>query len=214
MARTGPVGFDLDLTLIDSRSAIMAAWRAVAAEMSTHIDLDEVNARMGIKLEDEVAFWFPPGEHARAADCYREHYIRLAPSLTRLMPGAAESIEAVRSAGERAVIVTAKHATSVKPSLAAVGLEADAVFSHVHGPQKAAVLARLGAAAYIGDTPDDMSAGRAAASVAVGVPTGSFSQAQLDAAGADVVLGSLLEFPAWYGGFRDKPSEENSTHGD
>jgi phosphoglycolate phosphatase len=34
----------------------------------------------------------------------------------------------------------------------------------------------------------------------VGVPTGSFGPSQLTAAGADVVLGSLLEFPAWYAG--------------
>jgi phosphoglycolate phosphatase len=214
MRTAGPVGFDLDLTLINSRPAIMAAWAAVAAETGTGIDVDDVDSRMGIKLEDEVAFWFEPAERAAATDCYRRHYVRLAPALTTLLPGAMDAIAAVRQAGERAVIVTAKHAISVQPSLAAVGLAADEVFTHVHGPQKAAVLARLGAAAYVGDTPADMNAARAAAAVAVGVPTGSFGAARLQESGADVVLGSLREFRSWYAGFRDIPTEKSVTYGD
>jgi phosphoglycolate phosphatase len=198
--RTGPVGFDLDMTLIDSRPAIMAAWRAVTDETGVLIDLDQVDLRMGVKLEDEVAYWFPPDEHERAAACYRRHYVVLAPKLTTLLPGASGALAAVRQAGERAVIVTAKHPVSVQPSLATVGLVADEVFAHVHGAEKAAVLARLAAAAYAGDTPADMAAARQAGAIAVGVPTGSFGPAQLTAAGADVVLGSLLEFPAWYAG--------------
>ena len=56
-----PVGFDLDMTLIDSRPAIMAAFAELARETATVIDLAAVDGRLGIKLEDEVAFWFPPG---------------------------------------------------------------------------------------------------------------------------------------------------------
>jgi phosphoglycolate phosphatase len=202
MRVAGPVGFDLDLTLINSRPAIMAAWSAVAEELKVTIDLDEVDRRMGIKLEDEVAYWFPAGDQSAAAESYRRHYVRLAPKLTFLLPGATEALAAVRAAGERAVVITAKHPVSVDPSLAAVGLRPDEVFAHVHGPEKAAVLARLGAAAYVGDTPADMVAGVGGGATAVGVPTGSFGPAELTEAGASVVLGSLAEFPAWYAGFR------------
>lgn len=202
MRLAGPVGFDLDLTLINSRPAIMAAWSAVAEELAVSIDLDEVDRRMGIKLEDEVAYWFPAADQSGAAASYRRHYVRVAPALTFLLPGAAEALASVRRAGERAVVVTAKHQVSVQPSLAAVGLQPDEVFAHVHGPEKAAVLERLGAAVYVGDTPSDMVAGRAVGAMAVGVPTGSFGAADLTEAGASVVLGSLAEFPAWYAGFR------------
>ena len=159
MRTAGPVGFDLDLTLINSRPAIMAAWSAVSAELGVPIDLDEVDQRMGIKLEDEVGYWFPADGQQEAANSYRRHYVRLAPTMTLPLPGAMEALHAVRQAGERAVIVTAKHPVSVQPSLDAVGLRADEVFAHVHGPEKAAVLARLGAAVYVGDTPADMAAG-------------------------------------------------------
>lgn len=208
MRTAGPVGFDLDLTLINSRPAIMAAWSAVAEELEVSIDLDEVDRRMGVKLEDEVAYWFPEPDQSDAAASYRRHYIRLAPGLTFLLPGAAEALASVRHAGERAVVVTAKHPVSVEPSLAAVGLRPDEVFAHVHGPEKAAVLARLGAAVYVGDTPSDMVAGVAGGATAVGVPTGSFGLSELSEAGASVVLGSLAEFSAWYAGFRSCPCSE------
>jgi phosphoglycolate phosphatase len=206
MRTAGPVGFDLDLTLINSRPAIMAAWSAVAEELEVAIDLDEVDRRMGVKLEDEVAYWFPGPDQSDAAASYRRHYVRLAPGLTFLLPGAADALASVRHAGERAVVVTAKHPVSVKPSLAAVGLQPDEVFAHVHGTEKAAVLARLGAAVYVGDTPADMVAGVAGGATAVGVPTGSFGPGELSEAGASAVLGSLVEFPAWYAGFRSGPS--------
>jgi len=209
MRVAGPVGFDLDLTLINSRPAIMAAWQAVADELGVRIDLAEVDTRMGIKLEDEVAYWFDAPDHADAADSYRRHYVSLAPTHTYLLPGAVEALAAVRSAGERAVVVTAKHPVSVQPSLAAVGLEPDEVVAHVHGPEKATVLVRLGAAVYVGDTPADMAAGRDAGVVAVGVPTGSFSAAELVAAGAQLILDSLTGFPAWYAGFRHDLSRES-----
>lgn len=202
MRTYGPIGFDLDLTLIDSRAAIMAAWTAVAAEFGVRIDLEDVDQRMGIKLEDEVAYWFPAESRQQAAASYRRHYVRLAPTLTTLLPGAETALAAVREAGERAVIITAKHPVSVEPSLAAVGIKPDDLFAHVHGPEKAAVLVKIHAMAYIGDTPADMTAAQTAGVVAVGVPTGSFSARELRDSGAQVVLPSLLDFPAWYATFR------------
>jgi phosphoglycolate phosphatase len=214
MRVAGPVGFDLDLTLINSRPAIMAAWRAVADEFGVRIDLTEVGRRLGIKLEDEVAYWFPPASQTGALVSYRRHYVLLAPTLTFSLPGAAEAIGAVRAAGERAVVVTAKQAVTVQPSLAAVGLEPDEVVTHVYGPEKGAALARLGAAVYVGDTPADMTAGRTGGAVPIGVPTGSFGRAELIAAGAQQVMESLAEFPAWYAGFRHDLAMEGAAGDD
>jgi len=194
----GPVGFDLDMTLIDSRPAILTSFAGLARDTATAIDLEAVDSRLGIKLEDELAFWYPPDQRAAAAATYRRHYVRLAEQMTTVLPGAHEALAAVRAVGERAVIITAKHQVSVEPSLKAAKLAADEVFTFVHGPEKAAVLRRLQAAAYVGDSPPDMAAAAAAGVRAVGVATGSFSADDLARAGADVVLDSLTGFPAWY----------------
>jgi len=196
----GPVGFDLDMTLIDSRPAILASFAELARDTATVIDPAAVDRRLGIKLEDELVFWYPPEQRAAAAETYRRHYVRLAEQMTTALPGAHEALAAVRAAGERAVIITAKHPISVAPSLKAAGLaySADEVFTFVHGPEKAAVLSRIHAAAYVGDTPPDMAAAVQAGVRAVGVATGSFSGEDLARAGAEVVLDSLEGFPAWY----------------
>jgi len=194
----GPVGFDLDMTLIDSRSAILASFAELARDTATAIDLEAVDRRLGIKLEDELTFWYPPEQRAAAAAIYRHHYVRLAEQMTTALPGALEALAAVRAAGERVVIITAKHQVSVEPSLKAAGLSADQVFTFVHGPEKAAVLNRINAAAYVGDSPPDMAAAVQARVRAVGVATGSFSADDLARAGAEVVLASLASFPAWY----------------
>jgi phosphoglycolate phosphatase len=194
----GPVGFDLDMTLIDSRSAILASFAGLGRDTDTAIDPQAVDGRLGIKLEDELAFWYPPDQRAAAATIYRRYYVRLAGQMTTPLPGAHEALAAVRAAGERVVIITAKHAISVEPSLKAAGISADEVFTFVHGPEKAAVLSRIGATAYVGDSPPDMAAAAEAGVRAVGVATGSFSGDDLARAGADVVLDSLADFPAWY----------------
>ena len=57
-----PVGFDLDMTLIDSREAILGSFAGVAAETGVSIDPAQVDSRLGIRLEDELAYWLPPEE--------------------------------------------------------------------------------------------------------------------------------------------------------
>ena len=69
----GPVGFDLDMTLIDSRPAILASFAGLARDTATVIDLAAVDRRLGIKLEDELVFWYPPEQRAAAVQTYRRH---------------------------------------------------------------------------------------------------------------------------------------------
>jgi len=193
-----PAGFDLDMTLIDSRRVILASFAAVGDATGVPIDPAAVDRRLGIKLEDELAFWFPAEQVPEAARVYREHYLRLAGPMTSALPGARAALAAVRAAGSRAVVITAKHEVSARLSLEFAGLAPDGLVAGVHGPEKAAVLITLGAAVYVGDTPADMAAAAQAGTRAVGVTTGSFTERDLRAAGAQTVLDSLTGFPALY----------------
>ncbi|HUN32210.1 MAG TPA: HAD hydrolase-like protein [Trebonia sp.] len=195
------VGFDLDMTLIDSRQGILASFAAVAAETGVRIDPAGVDSRLGVKLETELAHWFAPDEIDAAVAIYRRHYPLLSGPLTSLLPGACEALAAVRAGGARAVVISAKFEPTVRATLDALGLTADGIFGGLHGPEKGEVLATLKAAAYVGDTPADMAAAVQAGAFGVGTATGSFTAAELSEAGAGVVLGSLTEFPAWYAGF-------------
>jgi phosphoglycolate phosphatase len=191
-------GFDLDMTLIDSRPAIMASFAAVAQQTGVAIDPAAVDVRLGIKLQDELAYWFPPAGLDEAVRLYRVHYVSVLASHTTMLPGAAQALAAVRYAGARAVVITAKYEGTARLSLDSVGLAADQLYADAHGQEKAAVLTAIGAGVYVGDTPADIGAAVTAGAHPVGVATGSFTADQLYAAGAADVLSSLTEFPALY----------------
>jgi phosphoglycolate phosphatase len=192
------VGFDLDMTLVDSRPGIAATLDAVAGETGTPIDVELVVGRLGPRLEDEMAHWFPSELVATVANRFRELYADVGVPGTFLLPGASESVAAVRSVGGRVIVVTAKYESNAVRCLDHVGLDVDVVCGWRYGPDKGAALAEHGAAMYVADTPADVVGARGVGVLAVGVATGPSSAADLRDAGADVVFGSLSEFPAWF----------------
>jgi phosphoglycolate phosphatase len=192
------VGFDLDLTLVDSRPGIRASMTTLARETGVPIDVDLVLARLGPKLESELGQWFPADRVEPMAERYRELYWDdCTGDGTQLMPGARAAVDAVRARGGRVVIVTAKTAPLARRCLASVGVDADAVVGHVHGDEKRDALVEHGVGVYVGDTVADVRAAVGASALAVGVTTGPDDTRTLVAAEADIVLSALTEFPAW-----------------
>lgn len=195
------VGFDLDMTLIDSRPGVIATFDALNQELGTAIDGPLIASRLGPTLETEMAAYFEPSAIDPACDRYRELYAELGPPGCSLLPGAAEAVDAVREQGGTTLVVTAKYGPNAHRCLDHVGVAVDHVVGWRHGPQKGETLIEHGAHAYVGDTPPDVDAAHLAQAVALAVASGPFTEDQLRAAGADVVLGSLLTFPAWLAGF-------------
>jgi len=191
------VGFDLDMTLIDSRPGIHACYLALAERTGTYIDADLAVTRLGPPLADELINWFPADEVPAVSDLYREMYPSIAIAATPAMPGAPEAIAAVRAAGGRAIVVTAKYEPNAKLHLAHLGIDADAVIGNLWAEQKAEALREEGASVYVGDHVGDVRGARTAGALSVAVATGPCDADELRAAGADIVLGDLTEFPRW-----------------
>jgi phosphoglycolate phosphatase len=196
------VGFDLDMTLIDSRPGIQACYQALSARTGTYIDCDLVVTRLGPPLEDELVNWFPAEDVAAVADVYREMYPTYAITGTFAMPGAREAVAAVRAAGGSAVVVTAKWEPNAKLHLVHLRIDADAVIGNLWAEQKAEALREHGASVYVGDHTGDVRGAHTAGAYSVAVATGPCDAAELRAAGADVVLADLTEFPAWLEEYR------------
>ncbi|GAA3096736.1 HAD family hydrolase [Streptomyces goshikiensis] len=191
------VGFDLDMTLIDSRPGIKAAYEALSAETGTFIDAEQAITRLGPPLDEELAYWYPEAEIPAMADRYRAMYPAYAIDPTPAMPGAREAIEAVQALGGRAIVVTAKHEPNARLHLKHLGIEPDAVIGWLWAEAKAGALREYGAQVYVGDHVGDVRGARAAGAVSVTVPTGPCPEPELLAAGADVVLPDLTALPAW-----------------
>jgi Predicted phosphatases len=191
------VGFDLDMTLIDPRPGVIASFEALNTELGTAIDGRAIASRLGPPIETEMAAYFPPDEIDTVCDRYRAHYADIGAPGCLLLPGAAEAVGAVRELGGRTLVVTAKFEPNAHLCLDHVGIRVDHVVGWRHGPQKGETLLEHGAHVYVGDTLPDLDAARIAGACAVGVATGPVTAAELRAAGADIVMDSLLEFPAW-----------------
>ncbi|MET7649134.1 HAD family hydrolase [Streptomyces sp. NPDC005426] len=191
------VGFDLDMTLIDSRPGIKATYQALSAETGAFIDTDLVVTRLGPPLEEELANWFPAADLAATADRYREIYPTYAIEPTLAMPGARESIEAIRARGGRTMVVTAKYEPNAKLHLTHLGIAPDVIVGGLWAEAKAEALREHGAGVYVGDHTGDVRGAQAADALSVAVTTGPCDAAELRAAGAHVLLTSLTEFPAW-----------------
>jgi len=190
------VGFDLDMTLIDSRPGIAATYRQLAGDTGVHIDADLAVTRLGPPLEHEIAHWFPAEEIPAAVARYRALYPHHAIAPTTALPGAAEALDAVRAAGGRVLVLTAKKADLAELHLRHLGLVADELRGLAWAEGKAAALREYGALAYVGDHVADMAAARSAGVLAIGVTTGPCDADELVTAGAQVVLRDLRDFPA------------------
>jgi len=200
----GPVvGFDLDLTLVDSAAGIARTMRATLAHERAgdwppgEPDDDVLRRNIGIPLEASIQLLAPEADVDRLAATYRRLYPELGVPGCVLLPGVADAFAAVRSAGGRVLVVSAKTLAAVHAVLAHVGLDPDLVAGDLFAGQKGRLLLAEGAHAYVGDHPADMEAARVARAAAVGVLTGSTDEEALRAAGADVVLPDLTAFPDW-----------------
>ena len=191
------VGFDLDMTLIDSRPGIAVALDALSAETGVHIDSAAAVSRLGPPLDEELAYWFPADQVASMADRFRALYPDLAITPTELLGGAREAVAAVHRHGGRVVVVTAKYEPNARLHLEHLGIEADEVVGWRWGPAKGEALREHGATIYVGDHVADVAGARASDALSVGVATGPVSADELRAAGADVVLEDLHGFAEW-----------------
>lgn len=191
------VGFDLDMTLADTRNGIAAVYDALATETGVLIDSALIATRLGPPLDVELSNWFPV-EHVPAMIIrFRELYADIAIPATVVMAGAAAALEAVRAAGGRTMVVTAKNQLHAEGTVRFLGLSVDCIAGGLWASAKGAALVEQGADVYVGDHLGDVDAARAAAAVSVGVATGPYDQGALLAYGADVVLPDLLAFPSW-----------------
>jgi phosphoglycolate phosphatase len=191
------VGFDLDMTLVDSRPGIAATYRALTARTGVYVDADAAVTRLGPPLAHELANWFPPDRLDAAVAAYRALYPAHAIPRSRPLPGAAAALDAVRAAGGRTVVVTAKIARLARLHLDHLGLRVDTLVGDAWAEGKAYALRAHAVSVYVGDHVADMVAARSADTVGLGVATGPCGADALTGAGASQVLADLTDFPGW-----------------
>lgn len=186
--------FDLDGTLLDSVELILASYRHTALVHTGSAPDDAVwLAGLGTPLRTQLRHLSAdPAEIAAMVETYREHNLTNHDAMVRPYDGIVEVVRALAARAELG-LVTSKLRDGALRGLHRAGLEdafdvvvgADDV--SLHKPDPAPVLAaleRLGAerstAVFIGDSPHDMAAGRAAGVHTAAALWGPFSRDALE----------------------------------
>ncbi len=191
------VGFDLDMTLVDSRPGIAATLQALSEQTGVAMDVGAICAQLGPPLDQMLAPYADADDIGALVDRFRELYPERAVAATVLLPGAREALAAVRRHGGGSLVVTGKFTRNARLHLEALALDVDHLAGEVWGVGKAAALLDHGAGVYVGDHVHDVEGAHAAGALSVSVLTGGSTEAELREAGTDVVLAGLGDFPAW-----------------
>jgi len=204
------VGFDLDLTLVDSHERIISAYIRALGDLGVEVSGEELAPHLGMPLIHTAAAVGAAVDADALVLRYRHYYDEPNAPRTLPMPGALAALHAVRTAGGRTVVVSAKYTPAVHKALAESGLSelVDVVYGELFAQDKASALVTEGASIYVGDHPGDMTAARTATAYAVGFTTGANDKAALLAAGADLVLPDLDAFVTWLPGHASEGSAQ------
>jgi pyrophosphatase PpaX len=194
--------FDLDGTLVDSAELILASFHhATETVLDRRLPDEQILAQVGgSNLETQMAL-LDPDHVDELVRVYRAHND---PSYDELecFDGMVEVLRTLKSEGRRLGVVTAKRRPTVERVFAGAGIGeyfdvvvgSDSTTRHKPDPEPVLhALAELGArpeeAAYVGDSPFDMAAARAAGVYAVAVAWGGIHRVE----DADVLVESPRE---------------------
>ena len=157
------VGFDLDMTLIDTRPGFAATLHALGAETGVEMDVESMCANLGPPLDHLLAPYFPADRLAGLVARFRALYPDIAVPPTLALPGAH---------GGSTVLVTGKFTPNAALHVDALGFDVDHLAGEGWGFGKAGVLRERGASVYVGDHVHDVEGARAAGALSVSVLTG------------------------------------------
>ncbi len=199
--------FDFDGTLVDASAAICSAFRTALGGASTISD-EDIRKMIGRPLRD-MFLAIQPNASQREVDGfftrYRDAFFPLASTQTYPLPGAVEALERLVKVASLGIVTTRLSDGAIRMLRAhnmldyfscIVGLEH--VSQAKPDPEPVQLALRMlercaNRAVMVGDTPDDIMAGKRAGTGTVGVTTGAFDRTALEEAGADIVIQSLSD---------------------
>ena len=196
--------FDFDGTLVDTTEMIFQSMRHATSSVLGRDDLsrEELLANVGQPLPRQMEL-FDAEKADLLLEAYRTHHEEHHDALIAEFPGVDEALNRLRTAGVRIIVVTSKRRRSVEMALEkfpGLGLVVDLFVTledtTEHKPHPEPLLKGLELAGdvprdnavYVGDSPFDVQAAKAAGLRSVAVSWGAFSEDTLREAEPDYLV--------------------------
>lgn len=201
--------FDLDGTLVDSKRDIAGAQLWVLHQLGVDsYKLEDIFPLIGKPLAETFTKLLPAELHhriAEAAELYKTYYPPRALETTTLFPNVRETLDAIRAKGIRLATATTKLTPGTQRVLAHFGV--DGYFDQIQGsdnipfkPDPFIINKILEDQSWerpetlmVGDTDNDIHAGKRAGITTCGVTYGSLSKIQMLQLTPDFVIDSFPE---------------------
>ncbi|MCL4460360.1 MAG: HAD family hydrolase [Nitrospirae bacterium] len=212
--RTFPEGilFDLDGTLVDSFRPIHSSFQAVLDALSINRTLswEEMLEIVGTSLRDSLRCIVPEEKADESVLLFREHYNRIVLDQTLPLPGAGDLLGKLGRQGIPTGIVTNKKGDAARrisdhlgfqSMMACIIGEGDG-FSEKPAPDMIFEALRIlgtspGKTLFVGDSPYDFGAARAAGLPIALLPTGTHCEKDLTSLNPDLFFSDLKHFSQW-----------------
>jgi phosphoglycolate phosphatase len=201
--------FDLDGTLVDSKRDIAGAQLWVLHQLGVDsYKLEDLFPLIGKPLTDTFTKLLPPSLHHRtdeAAEMYKTYYPPRALETTTLFPNVRETLDALRTKGIRLATATTKLTPGTRRVLTHFGI--DGCFDQIQGsdnipfkPDPFIINKILEEQSWertetlmVGDTDNDIHAGKRAGIATCGATYGSLSKEQMKSLQPDFMIDSFPE---------------------
>ena len=201
--------FDLDGTLVDSKRDIAAAQRWVLVQLGVHsYQPEELYPLIGKPLSETFSTLLPADLHERipeAIELYKDYYPPRALDTTTLFPGVKETLETLSGRGIRLATATTKLTAGTRRVLTHLGIAEH--FAQIQGsdnipfkPDPFIITKILEDQSWeksdtlmVGDTDNDILAGKRADVPTCGVTYGSLTKEQIEQLNPDIIIHSLPE---------------------
>jgi pyrophosphatase PpaX len=200
------VVFDLDGTIVDSVELIIISFQhAIREVLGREISREESICWVGRPLREQMEM-FSPEKAEELVNVYREFNHREHDRMLKLYDGILNLLDGLLKGGVKLGLVTSKSRFTTQMAFDLTGIESyfDATVCADESPGNKPdpdpillCLERLGVdpagSAYVGDSPSDIQAAKAAKVTAIGVSWGVFPTATLEAEKPDVLVHTIPE---------------------
>lgn len=170
------IGFDLDLTLVDTSKAILWSMKSALAEHNESIPDQLIERSIGLPLIQTLESALNSKQKAlEVYERYQELYQSDGYLLAQQMPGAKATLERLHELGHKITIITAKKQNLAIQQLKFCNLPFNVVRGSCFREAKTSAILEVGAKFFVGDHIEDYLAAKRADVPFIGVDFNEYS---------------------------------------